>query len=295
MTQRGTPVNPLRQTSAGHGQYLVWICAGGWICRWLLAIGVVLLPIVAVLNGWVGSSRWTLTRLQIIGQLHHVSSADVRLAVLPYAQAGFFAVALDQAQQAVLALPWVKSAQVSKHWPNRLDVLLEEYRPFARWGQSRLLSENGQLFSVPNKTQDVSLPLFVSADSNVSSLVDIYNQACQLFAPVHLTITQLEKNERGDWSLILSNGMLIVIGRDAVVSRLRRFALALPRLFFMHAEGIKTADLRYPDGFALRFNTDLPAQNNGFSPREKEAFSQSTTPSLPCDLCSLFFFETGVA
>ena len=264
------------------------------ICRWMVAIGVVLLPIIVVLNGWVGRSRWPLTRLQIIGQLHHVSSSDVRLAVLPYAQAGFFAVDLDQAQQVVVALPWVKNAQVSKHWPNRLDVFLEEYRPFARWGQSRLLSENGQIFSVSANTQDLSLPLFKSADSNVGDLVDVYNEACKLFAPVHLTITQLEKNERGDWFLTLSNGILIVIGRDAVVSRLRRFSLALPRLFVMHSEGINTADLRYPDGFALRFNTDFSVQNRELTRPRKEAFFPPTTQSLPCDRCRLFSLSQGL-
>ena len=255
------------------------------LCAWTIAIGVIALPIVAVLNGWVGHSHWPLTRLQIVGQLTHVSPSAVRLAVLPSAQNGFFAVDLAQAQHAVEALPWVKRAQVRKHWPNRLDVVLEEQRAYARWGDARLLSGDGQLFAVPQETVDPSLPLFKSADSNVADITDIYRQACRLFAPVHLTISQLEKNERGVWSLTLNNGMLVVIGRDAVVARLHRFVLALPKLFAMQTHPVSVVDLRYPDGFALRYAPLVPQPSGGQARVGKIAVAPSMLAQTQCTAC----------
>ena len=261
------------------------------LCAWTIAIAVVALPIVAVLNGWVGHSHWPLTRLQIVGQLTHVSPSAVRLAVLPSAQRGFFAVDLAQAQHAVESLPWVKHAQVSKHWPNRLDVVLEEQRAYARWGDARLMSVDGQLFAVPQETVDLSLPLFKGADSNVADIADIYNQACRLFAPVHLTITQLEKNERGVWSLTLNNGILVVIGRDAVFARLRRFVLALPQLFAIQTHAVSVVDLRYPDGFALRFAPRLPQTNGGLARAAKVAFPPWMKAQTQCAACGLASYD----
>lgn len=71
------------------------------ILAWLLAIALVALPVVAVLNGWVGAERWPLTRLRVHGEFKRVPGEDLRRALLPYARAGYFAVKLQDAQHAV--------------------------------------------------------------------------------------------------------------------------------------------------------------------------------------------------
>ena len=35
------------------------------LLAWLLAITIVVLPVVAVLNGWVGAERWPLAKLRV--------------------------------------------------------------------------------------------------------------------------------------------------------------------------------------------------------------------------------------
>src|SRR5690606_26787325 len=82
------------------------------VAAWVVAVGLVVAPIVAVVNGWVGAERWPLRTLRINGELQRVDPAKLREALLPYAQRGFFAVRLDQAQVAVAALPWVETAEV---------------------------------------------------------------------------------------------------------------------------------------------------------------------------------------
>ena len=42
------------------------------ISAWLLALALVALPVVAVLNGWVGAERWPLSRLRVTGQFERV-------------------------------------------------------------------------------------------------------------------------------------------------------------------------------------------------------------------------------
>ena len=45
------------------------------ILAWLLAVALVALPVVAVLNGWVGAGHWPLSRLRANGytlSLHDV-------------------------------------------------------------------------------------------------------------------------------------------------------------------------------------------------------------------------------
>ncbi len=128
------------------------------ILAWLLAVGLVVLPVVAVLNGWVGAERWPLAKLRVSGDFKRVSAEELRAVVLPYVRSGFFAVRLPQVQDAVERLPWVERAHVSKRWPDVLEVSVVEHQPFARWGSDRMLSEQGRLFPVPGGLKNLKLP-----------------------------------------------------------------------------------------------------------------------------------------
>jgi cell division protein FtsQ len=221
------------------------------ILAWLLALALVALPVVAVLNGWVGADRWPLGRLRVTGDFKRVPAEQLRAVVLPYAHAGFFAVKLKDAQDAIERLPWVESAQVRKQWPDVLEVRVTEHKPFARWGTDRMLSEQGRLFATPARLRDVRLPQLGGPDSQTGEVVALYNESRALFAPTGLDVQRLEMDARGSWSLGLSNGLSIIVGRDDARARLQRFARVLPQLLDPQLP-IERADLRYTNGFTLQ-------------------------------------------
>ena len=221
------------------------------ILTWLLAIVLVALPVVAVVNGWIGAERWPLTKLRVHGEFERVDPAQLRAVVLPYAKSGFFAVELQGAQDAVEKLPWVEHAEVRKRWPDVLEVEVVEHTPFARWGADRLLSEQGRLFAIPKDLPLDALPQLDGPDSQVKEVVTLYNEARELFAPLGLRVQGLAMDRRGSWSLALDNGTEVVIGRADARPRLERFVRMLPQLLARNAQPLQRADLRYTNGFAL--------------------------------------------
>ena len=82
------------------------------ILTWLIALALVALPVVAVVNGWIGAERWPLSTLRVQGELARVQPAQLQAAVLPHARRGFFAVRLEDAKRAFEQLPWVERAEV---------------------------------------------------------------------------------------------------------------------------------------------------------------------------------------
>lgn len=56
------------------------------------------------------------------------------------------------AASAVEALPWVRSAEVSRRWPGRVEIIVEEHEPAALvegGGGSRLVSSTGEVIAEP--------------------------------------------------------------------------------------------------------------------------------------------------
>lgn len=229
------------------------------LAAWMLAIVLVVLPVVAVLNGWIGADRWPMRRLVVSGAFAQVSDAQVRNAVLPQVGRGFFAVDPAAVRDAVARLPWVDSVTVRKRWPDRLDVVLTEHRPVAWWGDERMLAESGQLFDAPEAARALTLPKFIGPDERAGELAAFYRQALAQFHGQRPIIVSVQLSARGGWSLLLDDGLQVEIGRTDAEQRLARFASLLPKIQSDSARLLQRADLRYTNGFALTWQ-DLPVQ-----------------------------------
>jgi len=226
---------------------------------WALALAVVALPVVALVNGWIGAERWPLRTLRVTEGLERVDVARLRQVVAPHAASGFFAIRLDQVQADVARLPWVERVEVRKLWPDVLEVRISEHRPFARWGADRLLSEQGRLFPVEGIEVPEGLPELDGPDARVADVVALYNQAREMFVPGGLSVRRLVLDRRDSWSLVLDNGIEVTIGKQEARLRLQRFARVLPQLLARSAQVLRRADLRYTNGFALEWGEPGPA------------------------------------
>ena len=223
------------------------------VATWTLALALVALPVVAVLNGWIGTERWPLRTLRIGDDLQRVDAQKLRATVLPFARKGFFAVRLEDAQKAVATLPWVEHAEVRKRWPDVIEVRIVEHKPFAQWGKDRLLSEAGTLFPIAGVEVPKGLPRFDvdASETRIADVVAMYNQARELFAPEGKVVQVVSLDRRGSWALTLSSGTQVMIGSQEARLRLARFARLLPQLLVQKPLLLARADLRYTNGFAL--------------------------------------------
>jgi cell division protein FtsQ len=245
------------------------------VLAWVLAVSLVVAPVVAVVNGWVGTERWPLRVLRVHGQFERVDEAKLRETVLPYARGGFFAVDLAGARAAVAALPWVERAEVRKRWPDVLEVRVVEHVPFAHWGGARVLSERGLLFPARGIDMPEGLPRLQGPDARVRDVVALYNEARTMFTVAGSELEVVSLDRRGSWTLRLAGGTEVVVGRQDARPRLARFARAMPGLVAGRGEPLARADLRYTNGFALVWG-EATAQQNG-----RAAISLTGLPDAP--------------
>ena len=222
----------------------------------LLAIALIVLPVAAVVNGWIGAERFPLTKLRVASDARHVDDAELQKVLAPFAKQGFFAVRLDDAQIALAKLPWVEEAEVSKKWPDVLEVKIREHRPLALWDDTLLLSERGRLYprSAMGDALPKGLPQLGGDARRVAEVLAFYNQSRELFAPLGLGVRELRQDARGSWSLRLSDGAQVLVGRFDAEQRVRRFADLLPKLIAPEGRALQRADLRYANGFALKWS-----------------------------------------
>jgi cell division protein FtsQ len=226
---------------------------------WTFALLLLAMPVVAVVNGWIGAERWPIRTLALQAPLKLVDEATLRSTIAPMAQCGFFAVDPVAIRQSVAALPWVDAVDVRKRWPDRLEVRLTELRPYAHWGEDRLLSDDGRLFARPDGLA-TALPRFNAADGRVAEVIAFHRDARPVLVRVGSDIRELQLSARGGWSLTTVDGIHVELGRNDALARLSRFARLLPTLGRDPAGRVlQRADLRYTNGFALTWGEPAAA------------------------------------
>jgi cell division protein FtsQ len=230
---------------------------------WCLVVVLVALPIVGVLNGWFAAGSWPVRRLTVQASFKHVDAQQIRTLVQPYLSRGFFALDLGDVQKAVAAVPWVASVEASKRWPDTLLLRVHERHPFARWNERQLISRQGVRFSVPDVPGYAGLPDLRGPDDQMSDVVGFYAQALKAFAGTGVKIAAVTLTDRGSWTLGTADGAQIVLGdRTLASARLRRFIAAYPQVVAGHADHFVYADLRYTNGFAVRWPPPAAGANN---------------------------------
>lgn len=220
---------------------------------WTAALLLVALPVVGVLSGWFAAGRWPIRQIQIESTFRHVEAAQVRAKVLPLLGHGFFATDLDAVQKTVAMMPWVASAEARKRWPDTLVVTVIERQPFAHWNGDRLISRRGQVFSVPDAALLQGLPQLYGPDTRVQDVVGFYLDVAKAFAANGQQVIGVRLSGRDSWTLSLTGGAEVVVGSEDVQQRLHRFLTVLPRLLNGHTQPFQYADLRYTNGFAVRW------------------------------------------
>lgn len=231
---------------------------------WVIALALVALPVVGVLEGWFAVDRWPIRQLQVEAPYQHVDEARIRAVVTPLIAQGFFATDLESVQAALMALPWVQSAEARKRWPDTLALRVTERQPFAHWNHDQFVSRHEQLFKVPGAAEIRGLPQLSGPDARMRDVVAFFTKARERFAGSGLDITGAHLSGRDSWSLELAGGAEIMIGRTRPEQRLQRFLGVYRRYMARSGEHFDYVDLRYPNGFAMRWSAPAaPAVSGG--------------------------------
>lgn len=275
--------------------------------RWMNAASAALAGLalaVVLASGLVKLSRlpfFNIQHLQIDGELQRNNLATVRANALPQLTGGFFNQDLFKARDAFEAVPWVRRAVVRRVWPNQLRVTLEEHRPAAYWHHEdrddQLVNTFGEVFEANlGDVEDEPLPTLSApahpAPDQARMMLDMLHRLQPLVAPLQGEIDTLRLTDRGSWSLELDSGADIELGRgteDEIAERLQRFVRTVPELHRQYPAPLQHADLRYPEGYAVKLRgvatlqeaanraalkAKLAAQNAAWAARQRQQQQQ---------------------
>jgi cell division protein FtsQ len=223
----------------------------------LTLLGIVLL---AGAMWWLATRpAFTLRGITLEGDLTHNTPLTVRAAVNSKLAGNFLSLDLDHAREAFESVPWVRHATVRRVFPDRLAVRLEEHRAAALWDDDaapQLVNTFGEVFEANvGDVEDEALPRLAGPPGSSVRVLAMHHALEPVLAPLGSPMRKLTLTGHGTWRTRLANGVVIELGRgevDAVGERAARFVRTLPQVTASMQRPLLSADLRHPDGYAVR-------------------------------------------
>ncbi len=244
-----------------------------WMANFLFALAVVLF-LYALLFVVVHLPIFPIREVKVDDQLMHVNREQIKLIVAKHLKGNFFTLDLEKTRDAFEKLPWARNVSVRRRWPDKLDVVIEEHQALARWGNIALVDTHGELFQAAT---DADLPVFYGPGDGVIEVTTNYGAYSQIMNKANIKIVQVSLSPRRAWEIKADKGLVIALGREDMQARLRKFARAYQSTLSQLNVNVAYADLRYPNGFAVR----KPVNLNYKSVLDKTLSTLPTTPATP--------------
>ena len=235
---------------------------------WDVLVIAALLGIVAYGAYWVRAYHpdllaWPQIRqVTVEGEVHPSDREAFKEIVTARVAKGLFRIPMGRLAQELAGLPWIHRVKVQRAWPDTLMVTVYGQDPIARWGKTGLMNVYGGLFFPESvEASHAALPMLYGEETRAAVLAGIFEHNVRRLEPLGLQLQGLFEDDRRSKHLVLSNGVILVLGHGELGEKITRFMTAYEEYLSPHMEQVKKIDLRYTNGLAVEWKDPQLAGN----------------------------------
>ncbi|MDF1582886.1 MAG: FtsQ-type POTRA domain-containing protein [Methyloprofundus sp.] len=227
-----------------------------WRAQIRIAVGalivVVSMLVWPLLQDMIKEAR-PIRHVGVEGEFQYISKEDIQSKIIPLIQDGYFAIDLQEIQQAVMSLPWAEKVQVQRIWPDGVKLKLYEQKPVVRWQTDSLLNVRGEVFKPSNIDEFKFLPALYGPAEQRQQLLEIMYGLSVSLMDQGLRLTEFRVSNRQSWLLAMENGMTVQLGRFEPLNKLTLLLKAFVVSGSELVNKMAYVDMRYPNGYAVRW------------------------------------------
>jgi len=222
--------------------------------------GVKILPIVIIGIAMIWSAKYLFVKfdipinnISVFGTFSNIEKKEVKeLIITTVSDSKILSSDLMKITSLLESHPWIERAFVRRKWPSGIEVKVIEEVPLARWGDRNFLNDRGEILDLNNRNLS-SLPVLTGVENSERLIMNTYQEINLLLRPAGLKIIELSYDNQGIWKLTLSNGLEILIGRDQIIEKIRRFLIIWMATLKSSSTDMDGVDIRYDNGIAVRW------------------------------------------
>lgn len=227
-------------------------------------LGLVAVAAVAGLLAWVlfKAPKLEIKTIEVRGPVEAAGLQEVTRTVEETLTGNILTANIGEVKKAIEGITWIKSAFVSRLWPDSLYIEVERHRSVAIWEDGRLVSEAGVLYVSNDEPIErlLQLPAFSGDPQYAPEAVKYLPRFNEVASQIGARVKAVKVTFRGSWSVVLESpkflSMEIELGRALTtggpVNHLRQVVDNMDRVVEMLKTYPERIDARYRNAFAAK-------------------------------------------
>ncbi len=188
------------------------------------------------------------------GEFENVSREQLAEMSAEYLHHGIISLDLQALAQSVEQHPWVDHVAVSRIWPNRVQIHIEEHKPAMRWADRGMISDKGIYIQAAPLKEYSELPVVFSSQTDAFELITQFRILSAALNQVSLSIDELIQKPSGDWFVRLQNGVPVELGSADLREKLRRIIHLWQYELRGREAALQAIDARYKHGLVVSWD-----------------------------------------
>ena len=215
----------------------------GSVSAMLLVVGVLAFATVSI-------DRSNVERMSIVGNFDERQLESIKALLT---EVDIASSEVEQIKQTLSELDWVHHANVRKNWPQAIEVEVFPESVIAYWNDNGFINREGRVLYTEMLVGG-GLPHLYGPGGSALDVMEQFQQLSQMLNNHGHEIKVLTVTERGSWSLETESGVQVLLGKDDLKARMRRFLTVSVRLAERGDAGfVERMDARYINGVAVHF------------------------------------------
>ena len=230
---------------------------------WAAAVLVMSLAVVMVIWWPRAMGAFPVERVSVAGVSVPQRQQQLQAVLYPLVvNRGYFSLSLSDLHKQAMTLPWVESAEIRRHWPDQLHVVVQERVPVAKWNDDRLVSIDGKAYASDPRSQAHDLPSLSGPDGHLDEVMNYYLSMGRILDFDATQILSLEVDASMTATVLLSDGVTLIVDRANYAEKLRRY-VRLRSWLQAAGKQPQRVDLRYEDGMAVTWQQQGNTNSGG--------------------------------
>ena len=205
----------------------------------------------------LSQNLFPLKRVVIREPLHYGDLHEVSEIIRNHQQRDLMHMDIAVLAEEMQQLDWIAKASVYKRWPDTVEMDLVERVPVVRWGEKAFLDADGAAFTIPDNDKLRELATIHGPDGYEKQVLGYYQLIAPWLSKQRIAIQELYLDQRLVWHARLENGLDVILGRDQLNERLKKLIVVNDKVIEPYARYIDGIDLRYHDGFSVRWKAGV--------------------------------------
>lgn len=213
------------------------------------------------------ASYFPVRYVRVQGSFKHIEKSELQALIEAEVETGYWELDLRVIRSQAEQLAWIKHVQTRRVWPDTLVLTVEEHLPFVRFNENHLLSTEAVPY-LPKNTQEFhNLPVVFGSIDQSTVLFDAFKEMQASIQNLGMGLVELQVTDRKSWSIQMSNGVLVELGREDPLQNFERFIVTLSLLGEQQIQSMVRVDLRYQNGYAVEWKPGTQPEWSSFVKR----------------------------